>query len=110
MAKDVSVVVDDPLGEPARQAEATAASGVDIEGARRERGAIRLDVEDHPGTRAQLMREAADATMNIDLPYPTSGRVRLVVESTTSNKGARGGLSQASRVPHARLTATGGTR
>jgi hypothetical protein len=55
MAKDVSVVVDDPPGEPARQAEATGGAGVDTEAARGgttggEHAAVHILVDDVAAT------------------------------------------------------------
>ena len=38
-----------------------------------------VDVEDRPGTMAQVARKLADAGVNIELAYTTFGGVRLVL-------------------------------
>jgi hypothetical protein len=144
MAKDVSVVVDDPPGEPTRQAEATAGSAVDIEAVRpvpttagetatvhilvddvaatrsalanggldvrRGRGAIRLDVEDRPGTRTQVAREPAHAAVNVDPPCTTCSAARLAFGLRDFEKRRSGRSEPSARVPHPCLSATEGTR
>ena len=40
---------------------------------------IVVDVEDRPGTMAQVARKLADAGVNIELAYTTFGGVRLVL-------------------------------
>jgi UTP:GlnB (protein PII) uridylyltransferase len=54
-----------------------------------ERDVIVVDVEDRPGTMAQVARKLADAGVNIELAYTTFGGVRLVLGSTTSRRRAR---------------------
>jgi hypothetical protein len=44
-----------------------------------EREVFVVDVKDHPGTLGGLMRELADANINVDLAYTTFGGVRIVV-------------------------------
>jgi hypothetical protein len=44
-----------------------------------ERDVIVVDVEDRPGTMAQVARKLADAGVNIELAYTTFGGVRLVL-------------------------------
>jgi hypothetical protein len=44
-----------------------------------ERDVIVVDVEDRPGTMAQVARKTADAGVNIDLAYTTFSGVRLVL-------------------------------
>jgi hypothetical protein len=44
-----------------------------------EREVIVVDVEDRPGTMAQVARKIADAGVNIELVYTTFGGVRLVL-------------------------------
>jgi hypothetical protein len=44
-----------------------------------EREVIVVDIEDRPGTVAQVARKVADAGVNIELAYTTFGGVRLVL-------------------------------
>jgi hypothetical protein len=44
-----------------------------------ERDVIVVNVEDRPGTMAQVARKLADASVNIELAYTTFGGVRLVL-------------------------------
>jgi hypothetical protein len=44
-----------------------------------ERDVIVVDVEDRPGTMAQVARKLADAGVNIELAYAAFGGVRLVL-------------------------------
>lgn len=59
-----------------------------------ERDVIVVDVEDRPGTVAQVAGKLADAGVNIELAYTTfGGGVRLVLGVDDFEK-ARGGLTQ----------------
>jgi hypothetical protein len=44
-----------------------------------EREVLVVDVEDRPGSLGELMRELADANVNVELAYTTFGGVRIVI-------------------------------
>jgi hypothetical protein len=60
----------------ARARAALEAEGVGIAD---EREVLVVDVEDRPGSLGELMRELADANVNVELAYTTFGGVRIVI-------------------------------
>jgi hypothetical protein len=51
-------------------------AGIEVRG---ERDALVVDVEDRPGTMAEVARRISNAGVNIELVYTTFGAVRLVL-------------------------------
>ena len=58
---------------------ARAALEADRVGIADEREVLVIDVEDRPGSLGELMRELADAKVNVELAYTTFGGVRIVI-------------------------------
>jgi hypothetical protein len=56
-----------------------------------EREVLVVDVEDRPGSLGELMRELADANVNVELAYTTFGGVRIVI-ATDDLENARAAL------------------
>jgi hypothetical protein len=69
---EVHVLVDDEAG--AR--EALGSAGIDVDA---ETDVLVVELEDRPGTLADVARKLADAGVNIGLAYSTFGGVRLVL-------------------------------
>lgn len=57
-----------------------------------EREVLVVDVDDQPGTLGQVMRDLAEANVNVELAYTTFGGVKLVV-ATEDLESARAALS-----------------
>jgi len=72
----VHVLVEDEAVERCRRALDRAGMAIADE-----RDVLVVDIEDRPGSLGELMRELADANVNIDLAYTTFGGVRLVIAS-----------------------------
>jgi hypothetical protein len=75
------------VGGVAATCSAWASAGLEV---RDGRDVVVVEVEDRPGTMAQVLHRIADAWVNLDLAYTTCSGVGLVFGSATSNRGARG--------------------
>jgi len=69
---EVHVLVDDA----AATREALGSAGLEVEA---ESDVLVIDVEDRPGTMAEVARKLGEAGVNIGHAYPTFGGVRLVL-------------------------------
>ena len=69
---EVHVLVDDE----AAAREALGSAGIDVDA---ETDVLVVELEDRPGTLADVARKLADAGVNIGLAYSTFGGVRLVL-------------------------------
>ncbi|WP_433252576.1 hypothetical protein ACQPYK_08070 [Streptosporangium sp. CA-135522] len=70
----VHLLVDDAAAARCREALEGAGMGIADE-----RPVLVVDIEDRPGTLGELVRQLADANVNIDLAYTTFGGVRIVI-------------------------------
>jgi hypothetical protein len=68
---EIHILVEDP--EATR--EALQGSGIEVSG---DRDVLVAEVEDRPGTMAEVARKLGDADVNIEFAYTTFGGVRLV--------------------------------
>jgi hypothetical protein len=69
---EVHILVEDP--EATR--EALVGAGIEV---RTDRDVLVTEVEDRPGTMADVVRKLGDAGVNIEFAYTTFGGVRLVL-------------------------------
>ncbi len=82
----IHLLVDDRDARPLRDALKNAAVGLADE-----REVLVVDLEDRPGTLGELMRQLADANVNVELAYTTFGGVRIVI-ATDDMESARAAL------------------
>jgi hypothetical protein len=68
---EIHVLVEDP----AATREALEGAGIEVTG---DREALVVEVEDRPGTMAEVARKLGDEGVNIEFAYATFGGVRLV--------------------------------
>ncbi len=69
---EIHILVEDP--EATR--EALGGAGIEVSG---DRDMLVVEVEDRPGTMAEVTRKLGDAGVNIEVAYTTFGGVRLVL-------------------------------
>ena len=84
----VHVLLDDEAVARCRAALERAGIGIADE-----REVLVVEIEDRPMALGELTRQLADANVNVDLAYTTSGRVRIVI-ATDDLKSARAVLQQ----------------
>jgi len=77
---EIHLLVDDE----AATREALEGAGIDVSG---DRDVLVVDVEDKPGTMAEVARKLGDAGVNIELAYTTFGGVKLVLGVDDLEKG-----------------------
>ena len=84
----VHVLLDDDAVASCRAALERAGIGIADE-----REVLVVEIEDRPMALGELTRQLADANVNVDLAYTTSGRVKIVI-ATDDLKSARAVLQQ----------------
>ena len=84
----VHVLLDDEAVARCRAALERAGIGIADE-----REVLVVEIEDRPMALGELTRQLADANVNVDLAYTTSGRVKIVI-ATDDLKSARAVLQQ----------------
>ena len=84
----VHVLLDDEAVARCRAALERAGIGIADE-----REVLVVEIEDRPMALGELTRQLADANVNVDLAYTTSGRVKIVI-ATDDLKSARAVLPQ----------------
>jgi hypothetical protein len=82
----VHVLLDDQVVARCREALERAGMGIADE-----REVLVVDLEDRPGALGVLARQLADANVNVDLAYTTSGGLKIVI-ATDDMETARGAL------------------
>jgi hypothetical protein len=82
----VHVLLDDQVVAQCREALEGAGMGIADE-----REVLVVDLEDRPGALGELARQLADANVNVDLAYTTSGGLKIVI-ATDDMETARGAL------------------
>ncbi|MEA2312538.1 MAG: hypothetical protein QOE28_2506 [Solirubrobacteraceae bacterium] len=76
-------------GDESRTVDALKASHMKVAD---QREVLVIDVDDRPGSLAELARELAEANVNVELAYPTFGGTQLVV-ATDDMASARAALA-----------------
>jgi hypothetical protein len=69
---EIHILVEDP----GATREALGGAGIEVSG---DRDVLVVEVEDRPGTMAEVARRLGDAGVNIEVAYTTFGGVRLVL-------------------------------
>jgi hypothetical protein len=82
----VHVLLEDQVVARCREALERAGMGIADQ-----REVLVVDIEDRPGALGELARQLADANVNVDLAYTTSGGVKIVI-ATDDMESAREAL------------------